>query len=359
MARSEPVLGVGLMGLGNSGWYYHAEGTLEHAQRFNLAAVCAATPESAARGAQRFGCRGYSEWDAFFADPGIDLVVVALPHHLHAQAAVRAATAGKHIVVEKPMAPTTAECDEMIRAADEHGVVLTVFQQRRWEADFSTVRRAVADGQIGDVWNVQERRSHRGKYQVRGQEAPHVGGDPVDWVQEEDKGGGVAYLIGPHLTDHVLHLVDRPLLGVSGRIHRYPGDEVEHYIDLHLRFEGLLAQIEIFRETAVSPARWTVHGTEGSLFSASGNTVELHRFDGGRQTWQGLPPLRACDPFYADLYGAIVAGSPLPVTPQEGRAAARVLELGLRSAEQGSVELEFPDGSGGVPRAEQAPSETH
>lgn len=333
MGGSERVLGVGLLGLGNSGWFYHAEGTLEPSPRFRLQAVCEVDRARADAGAARFGCRGLTDWQDVFTDPEVELVVVALPHHLHRDAVVAAARAGKHVIVEKPMATTTAECEEMIRVAREHQVLLSVFHQRRWDPDFQVLQTAVDSGRIGQVWSVQERRSGAGVYVTRGEREPHAGREAAGWVLQRNTGGGVGYLAGPHLVDHLLALVGRPPLAVSARAHTFHQEAVEHYIDMRLDFDGgVLGQAEINREVALAAPKWILHGTEGSVFSASGSSVHVRRFDGHEDVYEDLPVLRHCDDFYDQMHLAIVDGGPLPVTAVEGRDVVRVLELALQSA---------------------------
>src|SRR5262249_40926178 len=93
--------------------------------------------------------RGYGELGEALADPQVELVVIATPHDTHADLAVRALDAGKHCVVDKVMALSTAECDRMIAARDRSGRMLSVFHNRRWDWDFATVKDVIARGEIG------------------------------------------------------------------------------------------------------------------------------------------------------------------------------------------------------------------
>src|SRR5690606_12456825 len=132
--------GVGIVGMGNSGWYYHAEGTPEHSPDYTIAAVSARTRERTDAAARRFGARGCPSRPGLVADPAVHIVVVAPPHHLHEPVAVGALEAGKHVVVEKPMATTAAETRAMLEAARRNDRMLTVFQNRRWEPTFRLIR---------------------------------------------------------------------------------------------------------------------------------------------------------------------------------------------------------------------------
>ena len=90
--------------------------------------------------------RGYADLDEALADPAVDLVVIATPHDSHAELAVRALDAGKHCVVDKVMALTTADADRMIAARDRSGCMLSVFHNRRWDWDFLTVKKRARPG---------------------------------------------------------------------------------------------------------------------------------------------------------------------------------------------------------------------
>ena len=90
--------------------------------------------------------RGYSDLDDALADPAVELIVIATPHDSHADLAVRALDAGKHCVVDKVMALTTADADRMIAARDRSGCMLSVFHNRRWDWDFLTVKDTARKG---------------------------------------------------------------------------------------------------------------------------------------------------------------------------------------------------------------------
>src|SRR5690606_5482018 len=144
----------------------------------------------------------------------------------HEPVAVAALEAGKHVVVEKPMATTAAETRAMLEAARRNDRMLTVFQNRRWEPTFRLIRSLAAAGEVGEVWRVEERRMHAGKYTVSGAERPHAGTALAEWAHRPDSGGGVSYLIAPHLIDHQLVLHGSRPRSVSAIMHTYDGDQV-------------------------------------------------------------------------------------------------------------------------------------
>lgn len=341
MAAQAPI-GVGLIGLGNSGWYYHAEGTLRKSEQFDLVAVSGRTRARTDAAARAFGAAPHSDWRKLIEDPRVQLVVIATPHDLHYPMAVAAAAAGKHVVVEKPMSNTTAEAREMIAAAEESGVVLSVFQNRRWEHQYQTIRQLVREGAIGNVWRVEERRMHRGKYTVSGPDSPHSGTEPAAWAHTTEQGGGVTYLISPHLIDHQLQLFGEDPLDVSAVMHTFPGDAVEHYADIRMTFPGgALSRIEIYREAIEELPSWVVAGDRGTIVGPDLRTLHIRLQGQDSKTLDDLPQLRECDAFYEQLHRAITEGEPPPVEPLDSAKVIRVIELAHMSARSGGTRQSF------------------
>jgi len=99
--------------------------------------------------ADAHGARADPSLDAMIQGGDVDALIICTPHPLHAEQAIAAAQAGLHVVVEKPMALTPEDCDRMIEAADEAGVVLSVVSQRRWYESVRRVKAAIDAGQIG------------------------------------------------------------------------------------------------------------------------------------------------------------------------------------------------------------------
>ncbi len=112
-------------------------------------AACDADGARAESLAGRFGVRAFDNLDALLADSGAEAVVIATPHPLHAEAAIRAAEAGRHVLVEKPMAARLDDCDAMLAAARSAGITLGVVSQRRFCRPVQRMRAALDDGRIG------------------------------------------------------------------------------------------------------------------------------------------------------------------------------------------------------------------
>jgi predicted dehydrogenase len=137
------IIRVGIAGLGRAGWGLHAHTLAAMPDRYRVAAVCDAEPARRAEAEARLGCRAYADLDGLLADGDIDLAVVAMPSHLHADAAVRAMRAGKHVLVEKPFATSLADADRMLGVARATGRLLTGGQNQRYAPDFLKVREVI------------------------------------------------------------------------------------------------------------------------------------------------------------------------------------------------------------------------
>ena len=147
--RSGDPLRFGIVGPGLVGGLHAA--ALARIEGVRLVAVAGSSPgsERTARLAGDHDARAAESFEALIGDETLDAVIVCTPHPLHAQQAIAAARAGLHVVVEKPMALTPADCVAMIAAADEAGVVLSVISQRRWQPAARRVKAAIDEGRIG------------------------------------------------------------------------------------------------------------------------------------------------------------------------------------------------------------------
>ena len=130
----------------------------------------------------------YESQEELLADEKVDLVLIATPNDVHKSIAIEAMKAGKNVVSEKPVTLQTADLQEMIDASKKYGRFLTVHQNRRWDEDFLTVKKLMAEGTLGEVFRLESR--------VHGSR-----GIPGDWRQEPEHGGGMVLDWGVHLLE--------------------------------------------------------------------------------------------------------------------------------------------------------------
>ncbi|MFP5356578.1 MAG: oxidoreductase, partial [Gemmatimonadota bacterium] len=195
--------------------------------------------------------RVYPELSAALADPAVDLVVLATPNVLHAEQAHAALDAGKHVVVDKPFTVTVAEAESLVAHAERAEKVLSVFHNRRWDSDFLTVRKLIAEGALGEV-TYFESRFDRYRPVVRDR-----------WRERAGAGAGLWYDLGPHLVDQALQLFGAPLDMTADLAIQREGAQVDDYFHVVLRYSRLRVVLHASMLVAANDLRFAVHGTRG------------------------------------------------------------------------------------------------
>ncbi|MCD6302121.1 MAG: Gfo/Idh/MocA family oxidoreductase, partial [Anaerolineae bacterium] len=198
----------------------------------------------------------YTDWRDLIADDDVDAVAVLLPHHLHREPTVAAARAGKHVLCEKPMATSLDDCDAMIAAADEAGVVLMVAQILRFRPVNITARDMIGGGAIGEVRNVLRRRLGKSE------------GFRSEWARRpEEAGGWVLYGFGSHEVDMILWLTNseaRAVFAQARRNNPYWNDYDEVTIQMALS-NGAMATYQHSLNCPYGAWECIVIGTEGAM----------------------------------------------------------------------------------------------
>lgn len=190
-----------------------------------------------------------ADLDSALADPALDAVVLATPNHTHAPFALEALAAGKHVLVDKPFALDATQAQQMVDAANAAGRIISVFQNRRWDADFLTVRRLIEEGQLGEV---VEFHSHFDRYrpQVRDR-----------WRESDSPGAGLWYDLGPHLLDQAMQLFGMPQgIGADLQRQRDQARSVD-YFHVTLHYPRLRVILHAGSLVADGSLRFAVHGT--------------------------------------------------------------------------------------------------
>ena len=194
----------------------------------------------------------HPDMSGVLADPAIDLVVLATPNTLHASQAHAALDAAKHVVVDKPFTVTVPEAEAVVAHAERAGRVVSVFQNRRWDADFLTLRRLIAEGALGEV-TYFESRFDRFRPVVRDR-----------WRERAGPGAGLWFDLGPHLVDQALQLFGPPSDVVADHAIQRAGAETDDYFHVVLRYARLRVVLHASTLVAANDLRFAVHGTRGS-----------------------------------------------------------------------------------------------
>jgi predicted dehydrogenase len=278
-----------------------------------------------------------------FALPEIDLIVIATPNSTHFDLARRGISAGKHVVVDKPFTVTSEEAAELISQAEKHQRVLSVFQSRRWDADFLTLRQILRDGSLGEVIQFESRYDrYRSEPRQR-------------WREQAVPGAGVWFDLGSHLVDQALQLFGPPDAIYADLELQRRGAQAVDYFHIVLRYGRRRAILTAGCLAVSETPRFSVHGTAGGFTKFGMDTQEesLKRGevpggpgwgcdprlgtlvtvkDGRVETGQVLNiPGNYLD-YYEAIRDAITLGAPNPVSPEDGLAVIKVLETGIRSS---------------------------
>ncbi|HXG24022.1 MAG TPA: Gfo/Idh/MocA family oxidoreductase [Chthonomonadales bacterium] len=327
---------VGVAGLGRSGWSIHALAIEAHPS-FQLVAVTDPEPERRREATERFGCRAYDTYEGLVCDPDVELVVVATPSHLHAPMSCAALSAGKHVLVEKPMALNVGEADAMLSCACQSGKVLTVFQIRRLDPDFLKIQEILRSNVLGPI--------HAIRMAVYGYDRRR------DWQTLTKFGGGQLNNTGSHFVDQALMLAggEWRQLFVDMRRVAYAGDAEDHVKLVFKGRGGVVVDIEM-GVSAFSLPHWLIMGKYGSLLG-DGNRLEWKYYDPaslaepkvsegpveGRRYGSGesipwitksaeIPSTDTTPLFYDRLYRSLRQGAPLLVPPGEIRNLVALFE---------------------------------
>jgi scyllo-inositol 2-dehydrogenase (NADP+) len=323
----QDAIGVGLIGYGLGGSVFHAP-LIEAEPRLRLHAVVTSRAGQVER--DHPGARVVGSAAELLEDPAVELVVVAAPNAVHHELAAAALAAGRHVVVDKPFTLTTADADDLIALAERQDRLLSVFQSRRWDGDFLTVRRCLEAGLLGRVSSF-ESRYERFRPALKG-----------GWKEEDVPGSGLLWDLGPHLIDQTLQLFGLPETVWADLQVQRPGVEAVDWVDLVLGYGRLRVLLRAAMEVRDPGPRFEVHGDRGSLLTWGLDrpevdatlTTEVAGLE-LRGRLAGLPGDHGA--YYAAMAAAVAGQGPVPVTAAEARDVIMVIEHALESGRQGRV----------------------
>jgi predicted dehydrogenase len=282
-------------------------------------------------------------------DPALDLVIVNATNDTHFTHAKMALEAGKHVVIEKPMTNTIEEGKELIQLAGEKELVLSVFQNRRWDSDFLTLQSILADGLLG---RLIEYNGSWDRYRNYIQ--------PNTWKEETGPGSGLLYNLGPHLIDQAIVLFGPPDAVWADIRSMRTDSRVDDFFEIYLHYKEVKVRLHSSYLVREPYPRFTVHGTLGSFVKYGLDVQEAALKVGelpGTPGWgiededlwgilnteiNGEHVVRKMESepgnylaFYDNIHDAIAKGTKLAVTPQEALMNIHTIELAFRSSREG------------------------
>ncbi len=330
-----------VIGYGNAGRAFHSY-LIGLDSGLVLHGIASRSPEVRQRAADERHCRVYDSLAQVLDDPEVDLVVLATPNHTHCDLAVQALAAGKHVVTDKVMALSLAECDRMIAASRHHQRLLSVFQNRRWDGDFLTVRGLLDSGRLGTIRRIEMAWTRFGMW----------GG----WRGTRAAGGGKLYDLGAHLADQLCQLMPGRITSVHARLqYDAPQYDVESDALVTIGFEdGATGVIETSSICAIAKPRFYVAGSAGTFIkhgldpqedamkrgtidAAREDPATYGRFHDGTTESDVTTEAGRWRSYYENIAAALTGKAPLAVTPESVRRSIALLEAAFESGRTGGI----------------------
>jgi predicted dehydrogenase len=297
-----------------------------------LHAVCDTNPERLEAALKLSpDARTFSDANEMLSNAQIDLVVVSTPPNSHYKWAKQALSLGLHVMLEKPMALTTQECDELMELAKSKNALLVVYQNRRYDLDYLTIKQQIETDQIGELFHYES----------------FVGGysKPCSyWHSDATVSGGAIFDWGSHFIDQIMSLVPSEVDFVSGLNQKRVWDHVTNadHAQVSINFKGGLQAIFINSDLAAArKPKFYLLGTKGALVgewdeSAEGSVADLpaiitlHRADGSSEVIKHV----AIKPysFYASLVAFLNDATPMSIVASQSRDVVAIMQAAEESA---------------------------
>jgi scyllo-inositol 2-dehydrogenase (NADP+) len=352
-------IGVGIVGFGLGGRVFHAP-FVDAVNGLRLAAILQRKGDEAAKAHPT--AQIVRSFDEMLANKTIDLVVVTTPNATHFALARQALEAGKHVVIDKPFTGTAEEALALGQLAKNKGLLAVPFHNRRWDGDFLTVKKLIAEQALGRLVTFE---SHFDRFSP----LPRDG----VWQEAGNPANGMLFDLGPHLVDQALALFGLPdSITASVRSDR-DGTAIEDAFDITLSYtpangKRLLAHCRTSYLACDNAPRFLMHGTRGSYRKHGLDPQEPALVGGAKLPKPGSPevwlqegeaawgvltvapnpaaPAKLVETkvktelgdyrgFYANVRDAILGAAPLALTAQDGYHVIRLLELARQSSAEG------------------------
>jgi len=349
------TLRVAIIGYGLAGSVFHAP-LVSSVAGMEVAAIVTSNPRRQEHAQRDFpDARVLSTADELWRHPSrYDLVVVAAPNRSHVPLGMAAMNAGLPVVIDKPMAASVADAEKLIETSQSAGQLLTVFQNRRWDNDFLTVRQLIAADLLGPITRFESRyeryRAVLRTHAWREYPAP-------------EEAGGLLYDLGSHLIDQAIQLFGQPVRVYAELEKRRPGAQVDDDTFVALQFAtGVHAHLWMSVVARIPGPRVRLHGLRGT-YEKWGLDPQEHALTTGMRPgdtgWGLEPPERwgrmltdvsgiridtpietlpgAYEEFYILLRDALLSGGRPPVDPAGVLTTLRVIEAAQQSAHSGTT----------------------
>lgn len=337
-----------ILSFGMSGKVFHAPFIQLHAG-FELYGVWERTKSESL--AFYPGIKIFRSLEELLADETIELVIVNTPTGTHFDYAKKTLEAGKHAVVEKAFTTTVEEAVALKQLAEKKGLKISVFQNRRWDSDFKTVKKIVQEGWLGEI---MEAEIHFDRFKDELSPKAHK--------ETPAPGAGILNDLSPHLIDQALHLFGKPQSVFADiRITR-PGSKVDDYFEILLYYPTLRVRLKAGYQVREPFPSYVIHGRKGSFLKSRGDLQEakllagekpnltdwctepeseqglLHTEKDGKVIREKIPTLKGnYYDYYDGIYQSIRNNEPLQVTATDGIHVMQIINAAFKSNEERKV----------------------
>jgi scyllo-inositol 2-dehydrogenase (NADP+) len=337
------MIDVGLIGFGLGGRCFHAP-VIRAVAGLRLAAILQRTGNTAAQVYP--DARIVRTLDELLAIDSIQLIAISTPNQTHYPLAKFCLEAGRHVVVDKPFTTTVTEATELLQLAKQQNRVLSVYHNRRFDADFQALRQTIAADTLGRIIRFESTYD-------RFRPAPKPGA----WREKLGPGSGILFDLAPHLLDQSMTLLGTPEAIAADVRSERTGLSTDDAFDIFLHYpQGARVLLRATMMSAVPRPRLVVLGEKGSYLKRefdpleptlrngeipSGqswvvekpeNYGELTLIENGNSTTRKIPSVGDWREFYANIRDAILHKAPLLITPQQILNVMQSLELSLESS---------------------------
>jgi len=343
------MVNAAVVGYGAAGRYYHSY-LISLASGIDLYVIATRDPDRRQQAAEHHSdARIYENIDQVVSDDKVDLVVLATPHNVHAELAIKAMEAGKHVVTDKIMCLNALEAEKMIVSSEQNNVLLSIFHNRRWDWDYLTVKKVIDDGLLGNPYLYQ--------VAIMQYDRPRGWG----WRGSKVQSGGILFDWPAHLVDQALQLIDSSVRTVFCDI--YYTDQwnidIGNYANLIITYQNdVRYQIEISNLAKSPKPRWYVQGNLGGLIKfgldPQDSAMKAGNIDAAEQTPENfanvitiangneeqidIEPVRGSwKSYYQNIADVLNHGVELVVTPAQILEVMRVYDAAMKSSETGEV----------------------
>jgi predicted dehydrogenase len=330
---------TGIVGYGKAAKVFHAP-LINAVQSLELYSVVERSSDDAIQ--QYPDVEVFRSFKEILKDDLTELLIITTPNHLHFSMAQEALSAGKHVVIDKPFTITFEEAKKLIRLADDAGLKLSVFHNRRWDGDFITLKELIRDQKVGEVVEVV---STFNRFRNQIQEDA--------WREKSQPGSGVLYDLGSHLIDQSIQIFGKPDQ-LYADIRKQRGGVTDDYFELDLYYPNLKVKLKAGVLVADPSPRFTVRGTEGAFVTfgldpQEQNLKEGKKLNSNDHSWGTLYKWEDRNMieeevkiasgnysvFYRDMASAINGEVELPVDPSEAAFTIYLIELAFKSNMEG------------------------